>query len=261
MIRVGIGGWTFAPWRGTFYPEGLAQARELQFASRAVTAIEINGTFYGTQKRESFQRWHAETPDDFVFSVKGPRFATYRRVLSEAGSSIERFLGSGVLELKQKLGPLLWQFSPTKKFDAEDMAGFLRALPQESGGFRLRHAVEVRHDSFRVPEFVALARDAGVAIVYADSDKHPAIADVTSDFVYARLQRSREAVPTGYETAELKDWAGRAKLWAEGGTPADLPRVAESEAPREPRDVFLFLISGDKVRAPAAAQALLQVLR
>jgi uncharacterized protein YecE (DUF72 family) len=260
MIRVGIGGWTFAPWRGTFYPAGLAQARELQFASRAVTAIEINGTFYGTQRRESFARWRDETPEDFMFSVKGPRFVTYRRVLNEAGPSIERFLASGVLELKHKLGPILWQFAPTKKFDAADMAAFLHALPKESAGVKLRHAVEVRHESFCVPEFVTLAREAGAAIVYADSDKHPAIADLTADFVYARLQRSAEDVPTGYRPAELEAWATRAKRWAEGGEPADLPRVTTGEAPHRPRDVFLFLISGAKVRAPAAAQALLQVL-
>jgi uncharacterized protein YecE (DUF72 family) len=261
MIRVGIGGWTFAPWRGPFYPEGLAQARELEFASRAVTAIEINGTFYGTQKRESFERWRDETPENFVFSVKGPRFATYRKVLAEAGPSIERFLASGVLELKQKLGPLLWQLMPTKKFEPADMEKFLAALPKTMDGTRLRHAIEVRHQSFCVPEFVALARAAGAAIVYADSEKHPGIADVTADFVYARLQRASEDVPTGYKPADLKLWADRARQWAEGGAPQDLPRIAEEAAPTGPRDVFLFFISGDKVRAPAAAQALLQVLR
>ena len=163
-IRIGIGGWTYAPWRGIFYPRAVTQKQELHFASRKLTSIEINGTYYGSQKPESFAKWHDETPADFVFALKGPRFATNRRVLAEAGPSIERFLGSGITELKRKLGPINWQFMATKKFDPEDFAAFLKLLPKRVDGVPLRHAVEVRHDSFRVPEFVALAREHGIAI-------------------------------------------------------------------------------------------------
>jgi uncharacterized protein YecE (DUF72 family) len=260
MIRVGIGGWSFAPWRGLFYPEGLPQARELGFASRAVTAIEINGTFYRTQKPESFRKWAEETPDDFVFSVKGVRYVTNRRVLAEAGPSIEAFLASGPLELKHKLGPFLWQLAPTKRFDPEDIAAFLALLPKSYEGRSLRHALEVRHESFCAPEFVALAREAGVAIVYADSDKYPAIADVTADFVYARLQRSADEIPTGYSPDDLSRWAERVRTWAGGAVPDDLPVISTERPPQNPRDVFAFMISGAKHRAPAAAAALIRML-
>lgn len=190
-IRVGIGGWTFAPWRGVFYPKGLAQAKELAYAGERLTAIEINATYYGSQKPGSFRKWAREVPDGFVFSVKGPRFATNRRVLAEAGDSVKRFYDSGVLELGDRLGPVLWQFAPTKKFDEKDFGGFLELLPESLGGRKLRHAVEVRHDSFRAPGFVALLRRFAVPVVYADHHDYPAIADVTGDFVYARLQRAR----------------------------------------------------------------------
>ena len=261
MIRVGIGGWTFAPWRGPFYPEGLPHARELAHASRHVTAIEINGTFYRTQTPASFRKWADEAPDGFTFAVKGHRVVTNRKVLAEAGPSIEHFLGSGVTGLGDKLGPLNWQLAPTKRFDRDDVAAFLALLPRERDGVRLRHALEVRHPSFVVPDFVDLARTHGVAIVYADSDDYPALADPTADFVYARLQRSREAETDGYPAAELDGWAGRARTWAEGGRPADLPLAGEPPGGRPtPRDVFVFFIAGDKVRAPAAAQALIRRL-
>lgn len=257
MIRVGIGGWTYEPWRGVFYPPGLAHARELAHASRHLTTIEINGTFYGTQKPESFRRWAEETPDDFVFSLKAPRFATNRRVLAEAGSSIERFFASGVSELKAKLGPILWQMSPTKRFDEDDFAAFLALLPRRADGQTLRHAVEVRHETFLVPAFVELARKFSVAIVFADSDKYPAIADVTADFVYARLQRTAEEIPTGYAPSALDQWAARARTWADGREPDDLARIAAASHARKKRDVFFYMISGAKVRAPAAAMALI----
>src|SRR5438067_8143609 len=186
MIKVGIGGWTFEPWRGVFYPKGLPQARELDFASRQVTAIEVNGTFYRTQKPEDFRRWAAETPDDFVFSLKAPRYAVNRRVLAEAEPSIARFIESGIVELKDKLGPILWQFAPTKAFDEKDFSAFLALLPRQFDGRQLRHVVEVRHKSFLVPEFVALARKAAVAIVLADHDTYPLLPDITGDFVYGR---------------------------------------------------------------------------
>jgi uncharacterized protein YecE (DUF72 family) len=261
MIRVGIGGWVYAPWRGTFYPKGLPQARELEFASRRLTTIEINGTFYGTQKPASFARWAAETPDDFVFSLKGPRYATHRSALGEAGESIERFFGSGVTELKGKLGPVLWQFPPTKSFDAEDFGAFLALLPRSVNGFVIRHAVEVRHPSFAAPEFIALMRKFSAAIALVDSDKHPLIADATADFLYLRLQRTREAVETGYPEAALSDWAVRARNWGEGGAPDNLPVITAPVGSQSGRDVFIYMISGAKVRAPAAAMALIERLK
>jgi uncharacterized protein YecE (DUF72 family) len=258
MIRVGIGGWTYEPWRGPFYPAKHPHARELEYASRQLTAIEINGTFYGSQKPESFRRWAEETPEDFVFSVKGPRFAVNRRVLAEAGPSIERFYASGVTELGPKLGPVLWQFAATKKYEETDFAAFLELLPREAGGLALRHVVEPRHDSFLVPGFVDLLRRFSVAAVVADSDKYPLLADVTADFVYARLQRTREDEPTGYPPAELDRWAARFRTWSEGGEPDDLPLLAAKRAPKKQRPCFVFMISGAKVRAPAAAMALIE---
>jgi uncharacterized protein YecE (DUF72 family) len=261
MIRVGVGGWTFEPWRGVFYPKGLAQTRELEYASRQLTSIEINGTFYGSQKPSSFRKWFEETPDDFVFSLKGPRYATNRRKLGEAGESIERFLKSGVTELGPKLGPLLWQFAATKKFEEEDFAAFLALLPKEHEGHALQHAVEVRHDSFLDPKFVALARRFGAAVVYADSEKYPAIADVTGPFVYARLQKSQDDEPAGYAPSALDDWTARLRRWGEGNEPDDLPRVGPASKPSKSRAVFAYVISGAKVRAPAAAMALIERLR
>lgn len=261
MIRVGIGGWVYRPWRGVFYPKGLPQARELAHASRHLTTIEINGTFYGTQKPESFRRWAAETPDDFVFSLKGPRYATHRRVLAEARSSIERFLASGILELQGKLGPILWQFPPAKVFDADDFAAFLALLPQRLDGRALRHVVEVRHQSFLAPAFVALLRKHAVAVATVDSEKHPLIADVTSDFVYARLQRTSEKLKTGYRPGDLDTWASRAQTCAAGGVPEDLPTIAGLTRGTSARDVFIYMIAGAKVRAPAAAMALIERLK
>jgi uncharacterized protein YecE (DUF72 family) len=244
-IRVGVGGWTYQPWRGSFYPDGLTQKRELEYASRKLTSIEINGTYYGSQKPESFAKWHDETPDDFVFAVKGPRFATNRRVLTEAGASIERFFASGVMELKHKLGPINWQFMATKTFDPVDFDGFLRLLPRSVLGKPIRHAVEVRHDSFRNPDFVALAREHGVAIVIAGDSAYPEIAEPTAPFVYARIMGTREAEPAGYSEDALARWAGRASGWAANGPG---------------RDVFLYVISGCKERNPAAAAAIIERL-
>jgi uncharacterized protein YecE (DUF72 family) len=257
MIRVGIGGWTFEPWRGAFYPPGLKHADELRYAASKLTAIEINGTFYRTQSPASFAKWRAETPEGFVFSVKGHRAVVNKKVLGEAGEAVEWFLKSGVTELGDRLGPLLWQFAPFKRFDPDDFGAFLALLPGTMDGVPLRHVVEVRHASFLVPEFVALIRKHNVAVVYADSDDYPAIADVTADFVYARLQRSREAEPTGYSPAELDQWASRAKTWAAGGVPDDLATFGDGKPKKAKRDVFVFMIAGDKVRAPAAAQALI----
>jgi len=260
MIRVGIGGWVYEPWRGTFYPKGLPQVRELAHASRSVTSIEINSTFYSSQKPASFRRWADETPDDFVFALKGPRYATHRRVLAEARSSIERFFASGVTELKHKLGPVLWQLPPTKAFNVDDFTAFLGLLPRTIDGLPIRHAVEVRHASFVTPDFVALLRQHSVAPVLVDSEKHPLIADVASDFVYARLQRTSEKVKTGYPPAALETWAKRAQAFAKGGTPADLATLADAPRSKGKRDVFIYMISGAKVRAPAAAMALIERL-
>ncbi|HJQ60190.1 MAG TPA: DUF72 domain-containing protein [Vineibacter sp.] len=260
-IRVGIGGWTFEPWRGVFYPKDLPQKRELEYASRKLTAIEVNGTYYGSQKPESFARWHEETPDDFVFAVKGPRFATNRRVLAEAGASIERFFQSGVMELKEKLGPVNWQLLPTKAFDPADFEAFLKLLPKTVDGRPVRHVVEVRHASFRARDFIDLLRGYGIATVLADSDVHPQIADVTAPFVYARLQRAAEDVATGYPAAALDTWAARARTWAKGKAPTDFDRIGGAEKnPPPARDVFVFMINGFKPKAPAAAMALIERL-
>jgi uncharacterized protein YecE (DUF72 family) len=257
MIRIGVGGWTFAPWRGTFYPDGLPQREELAYMSRRLSVIEINATYYGSQKPASFRKWAAETPDDFMFTVKGSRFCTNRRVLAEAGESIERFFGQGLDELGPKLGPVLWQFAPTKRFDEADFAAFLDLLPASLGGVRLRHCIEARHPSFRDPAFAALLRRAGAAVVYADHAVYPNLADVTADFVYARLQSGSDDIATAYPPADLEAWARRLQTWAAGGVPADLERAdPDFEPAREARDVFAFIIHEGKVRAPAGAMAL-----
>jgi uncharacterized protein YecE (DUF72 family) len=261
MIRVGIGGWTFAPWRGELYPKGLPQARELAHASRQLTSIEINGTFYRTQKPESFRKWAAETPDDFVFSLKGPRYATHRPVLADAGESIARFFASGVEELAHKLGPVLWQLHPGKRFEPDDLAAFLQLLPRKLAGRTLRHALEVRHASFVDPRFIELLRRFAVAAVLVDSPKHPPIADLTADFVYARLQRTSEKERAGYSPQALDAWAARARSFAEGAVPADLATILPAAPAKATRDVFVYMIAGAKVRAPAAARALIERLR
>jgi len=241
-IRIGIGGWVFPPWRGTFYPKGLRQAGELDYASRHVTSIEINGTFYGAQKPASFRRWHDETPDDFIFSVKGPRFATHRRVLAESGSSIERFFASGVGELGTKLGAILWQFPATTKYEAENFAAFLALLPQKLEGRKLRHVLEVRHDSFADPGFAKLLTKHNVAVAFIDAENQKSFDEATADFAYFRLKRAEENVPTGYPPKALDGWIARAKTIAKA------------------RDCFVYVINGAKIRAPAGAMALIERL-
>lgn len=258
MIGIGIGGWTFEPWRGTFYPDGLRQKDELAFATRAMTAIEVNGTFYRLQKPETFAGWRDAAPEGFVFALKGSRFCTNRRNLAEAEESVAKFCGQGIVELGDRLGPINWQLAATKRFDADEIAAFLALLPREQDGVALRHAIEVRHESFACAEFVALARAAKVAIVVADHPDYPQIADPTAPFVYARLMNAREEEPAGYAPAELDSWAEIARGWAAGEAPERLTYADARPAKGDPRDVFVFMINGAKVRAPAAAQALIE---
>lgn len=259
-IYVGIGGWNFAPWRGTFYPAGLVHSKELAFASRAVTSIEINATFYGAQKPESFRKWREQTPNDFVFAVKGPRFATNRRDLTGAAESIQRFLSGGVLELGEKLGPILWQFPATRQFDAAAMHPFLTALPPEQDGTRLRHVIETAHSSFADPAWSALLSRFGVAAAMVESDKHTMICEPSADFVYARLERNDATSDEGYAGPALDSWAAQFREWA-GGKAANGHRRAEPSQRSPGRPCFVYFISGDKVRAPHAAQALMRRLR
>ncbi len=258
-IFVGVGGWDYDPWRESFYPPKLAKAKQLEFMASRLTAVEINATYYKLQKPELFERWAAMVPGGFRFAVKASRFCTNRKLLGEGGEGIARFCAQGLTALGDKLGPILWQFMGTKSFDPDDFGAFLKLLPKSQDGMPLRHAVEPRHESFRTPEFVAMARAAGVAIVFADSDGYPCIADLPGDFVYARLQRSREDVATGYPPAELDGWAEVAKGWAGGKSPPGLPYATEPPPPA-PRDAYVFFISGAKVRNPAAAQALIERL-
>jgi uncharacterized protein YecE (DUF72 family) len=257
-IRIGIGGWTYEPWRGLFYPKGLPRKAELHFASRKLTSIEINGTYYRTQTPDTFAKWHDETPDDFVFSLKAPRYVTNRRVLSEAGASIEGFFSSGVMRLGDKLGCINWQFMPTKQFDARDFAGFLALLPKSIDGRPIRHAVEVRHVSFRTADFVGLAREHGVAIIVAGDSDYPQIADLTASFIYARIMGATEA---GYPEDALARWTERARQWVTGKAPDGLEYAAANPPGTPARDVFLYVISGFKAHNPGAAVALIERLR
>lgn len=259
-IRAGMGGWTYEPWRDNFYPKGLPHARELEYASRQVTAIEINGTFYRTQKPETFAKWRDETPADFAFALKAPRYATIRKVLGEAGPAIERFVESGLAELGPKLGPILWQFAPTKRFEPEDFEAFLKLLPAKIGGRKAQHALEPRHASFLNTEFIALARRYRCASVFTDSDEYPAIGDITGEFVYARLVRAQGDIATGYSTPALDAWAKVAHTFARGSEPKEFPRVGKESAKAGPRDVYVFFINGAKERAPSAACAFLERL-
>ncbi len=238
-IFVGVGGWNFAPWRGSYYPKGLAHAQELHYSSRQLTSIEINSTFYRLQTPATFQKWHDETPDGFVFSVKAPRFVTNRKSLAEAGSSVERFLGSGVLRLGAKLGAINWQLAPTMQFDAQDLAKFLALLPRKVEGKALRHALEVRHTSFDNEEFVDLARTHQVAVVEAGDSDYPRIQARTAPFSYLRVMGAKASAPKGYAPAALARWRERAQALARDG------------------DVYFYFISGAKERNPQAALALL----
>ncbi|MBA3544227.1 MAG: DUF72 domain-containing protein [Chthoniobacterales bacterium] len=241
QIRVGIGGWSYAPWRGAFFPDGLAQAKELEFASRQFGAIEINGTFYSRQARSTWEKWAASVPDDFQFAIKGSRYCVTRPKLSDAGEGIGNFLAQGLDALGPKLGPMLWMLAARRKFDREDIAAFLKLLPPALNDLPLRHVIEPRHESFRDEAFYALCREHDVAVVFGDDDDFPCIDADTASFAYARLQRMREAEPTGYDDAALAAFAARARRWKRDG-----------------RDAYIFMINGAKIRAPAAALALQQ---
>lgn len=259
-IRVGIGGWTYAPWRGgMFYPVGLVQRRELEYASRQLNSIEINGTYYGVQKPATYAKWRDETPADFLFSAKAPQRIMESRRLSATGHQVEDFIG-GIAELGEKLGPLVWQFDKSRRIDAQEFTAFLELLPAAHGGRRLRHVLDVRDPDFIGADYLALARRHGMATVFTDSEEHPSFADLTADFVYARLMRSRADLATGYPDDELLAWEQRTRRWAQGDDPADLPHVTDLPAPRVARDVFLYFISSAKERNPSAAMALLKRL-
>ncbi len=256
-IRVGIGGWTYAPWRGTFYPHGLAQRRELEFASSRLSVIEVNGTYYGAQKPATYAKWRTQTPEGFVFSLKAPRHATDRARLAEAGRSIAGFVHGGLAELGDRLGPLNWQFPEHKAFEPDDFAAFLDLLPRELDGRTLRHVAEVRHPSFMCASYLDLARSHAVATVFTDSPQHPSFADTTGDFVYARLMCGASSIETGYAPDALDAWAQRARQWSCGEEPHELPRIRSAAAGRAGRDVFIFFINAAKQHNPAAAMALL----
>ena len=282
IARVGISGWTYPPWRGGFYPRGLPHKRELAYASGVLTSIEINGSFYSLQKPESYARWADETPDDFVFSIKGSRYITHIQRLREPAVLLANFFASGMLRLGAKLGPFLWQLPPNFRFDAERIGAFLAQLPHDTAALsalaqrhdarlagrawtkplvamKLRHAMEVRNDSFKTEAFIALLRRNAVALVVADSVEWPRLGDLTADFVYCRLHGSEQLYASGYDDAALDAWATRVRCWAAGEEVDDLPRIVP-EAPRRQRDVFVYFDNDAKVRAPYDAQALIRRL-
>lgn len=254
-IRTGVGGWVYAPWRDNFYPPGLVQRRELEYASRRLSAIEINGTFYRAQSPATYAKWRDETPPGFVFSAKAPLRITKAKALAKTGTQVEDFV-EGIAELDDRLGPIVWQFDEDARIDLAALGDFLPLLPREARGRRVRHVLDVRRQDVVDAAFVDLARHHGVATVFTDSTEHPSFADVTADFVYARLMRSRADVATGYPPAELEHWAQHIRTWAAGGEPDDLPRLGGPAGPSAPREVFVFFISAAKERNPAAAMVL-----
>jgi uncharacterized protein YecE (DUF72 family) len=281
-VRIGISGWQYKPWRGVFYPDKLPQKDELAYASKILNSIEINGTFYSLQRPESFARWASETPDDFVFSVKGPRYISHIRRLKEVETPVATFFASGVLKLGAKLGPILWQFPPNFRFDAERIKAFLKLLPHDTEAAAavarrrdkrilakaslkaevdgpVHHAIEIRHESFRTPEFVEMLCEYDVALVCADTVEWPRLMDITSDIMYCRLHGSEELYASGYTDEALDTWANRVVAWARGQEPEDAERVIKTSGPkRKARDVFVYFDNDAKVRAPFDAQGLMQ---
>lgn len=260
-IRCGIGGWTFVPWRDNFYPPKLVQRRELEYASRQLSSIEINGTFYSAQKPATYAKWAADTPEHFAFSLKAPGRVTQAGALAKAASQAKAFIDGGLAEFGERLGPILWQLAPSRRFDPDDLAPFLDALPRTLDGRALKHVLEVRHPSFLAPAYLQLARERRIATVFTDSDEYPSLADITGDFVYARLMRSRAEVATGYPQDELGAWARRARAWARGQDNPDLPHIAAPLTDGAAREVFVYFISAAKQRNPAAAMRLIDTLR
>ncbi len=257
-IRCGIGGWTFEPWRGVFYPPGLSQKKELEYASRQLTAIEINGTYYSSFKPDSWAKWRESTPPGFKFAVKASRFCVNRKKLTDGKQSIEFFLGQGLTELGDRLGPILWQFMATKKFDYDDFSGFFDLLPDTIGGLPLRHVIEVRNATFADPKFVALCRERGMTICASDNENYPLIPDITGEVVYLRLISASDQIETGYEPKDLDAWAGRFQEYAQGRIPGDFTPIDRTGPAETPRDVYAFVIHEGKVRAPAAAMQLIK---
>jgi uncharacterized protein YecE (DUF72 family) len=277
-VRVGISGWTYAPWRGVFYPKGLRHARELEYAASQFNSLEINGTFYGMQRPDAFADWADSVPDDFIFAVKAPRFITHLKRLRDAETPLANFVASGLLRLGRKLGPVLWQFPPNFRFDPERIEPFLKLLPHDTGAAarlgrrhdsrlkapawlkvdaeqRLRHAFEIRNESFRDQAFVDLLRKHDVALVCADTVEWPRLMDLTGDFVYCRLHGSQELYASGYDDQALDEWAARVTTWTKGGEPADAERVGGKGRKRN-RDVYVYFDNDAKVRAPFDAKAL-----
>jgi uncharacterized protein YecE (DUF72 family) len=277
-VRIGISGWTYAPWRGVFYPKGLPQKRELKYAASQFSTLEINGTFYGMQRPDTFADWADRVPDDFVFAVKAPRFITHMRRLRDVATPLANFIASGPLRLGSKLGPILWQFPPSFRFDAERIETFLKLLPHDTGAAawlgrqhddrlkapawlkvdverKLRHAFEIRNETFRDRAFIDLLRKNDVALVCADTVEWPRLMDLTSDFVYCRLHGSEELYASGYDDEALDGWAARIATWATGGEPADAERI-DGNGRKRRRDVFVYFDNDRKVRAPVDAKAL-----
>jgi uncharacterized protein YecE (DUF72 family) len=283
-IRIGLSGWNYKGWRGKFYPKGLIQSRELAFAAQRYEAIEINGSFYSLQRPESFGRWYEQTPAGFLFAVKGPRFITHMLKLRGARTPLANFLASGVLRLEEKLGPILWQLPPFLHYDEQRIEEFFELLPHDthaalnlarrhdarmrgrtwlrSGAKRpLRHALEIRHDSFRSPGFIRQLRRHRIGLVVADTVEWPLLMDVTADFVYCRLHGSQQLYVSGYDATALKRWASRVRAWSRGGEPRDAIRVMPALQKRgRVRDVFVFFDNDAKVRAPVDAAALQTLL-
>ena len=284
-VRIGISGWRYAPWRGKFYPKGLRQKDELGYAASKFSTVEINGTFYALQSPESFHRWAEATPDDFIFAVKGPRFITHMLKLTRSEQPLANFFANGVLALGPKLGPILWQLPPTFHFNPEKLEAFFQQLPRDTAAAadlarghdhrvagrtaldidrkrRLRHALEIRHDSFRTPDFIALLRKHGIALVCADTVEWPLLMDLTADFVYCRLHGSEELYTSGYDDRALKRWAGRVAAWAKGTEPKEPLGVAAEPARKRAggRDVYVYFDNDAKVRAPVDAEHLAQLV-
>ena len=259
-IRIGIGGWTYAPWRHTFYPQGLVSRRELEYASRRFSTIEINGTFYGARRAAEYAQWREQTPEGFVFSIKAPQHITQRGPLSKCGKAAWAFLNGGLAELGDRLGPVLWHMPPSRVFDADDLAAFLDLLPRTLDGRPLRHVIEPGHPSFVDPRYVEIARAFGAATVFTDAPDVPALGDVTGRLVYVRLMRSRVDLPEGYAADDIDAWLDRLHAWARGEDPVDMPRLAEPTNSPGPRDVFAYFIGGAKQRNPAAAMGMISRL-